>query len=271
MSGKLNGSVAIVTGASRGIGAEIAKVFAAEGAAVVAAARSTSESPGRLAGTLDETVAAINDAGGRAIAVATDLARPEQRERLVREAEREFGEVDILVNNAAVTYFTPVADFGSQQAELMFAIGVHAPLHLSRLVLPGMKARGRGWICNITSDVARHPRIPPSRWGAMGTSTVYGMCKAALERLSTGLAAEVYHSGIAVNALGPARVVPTPGTIFHGVTSAGDPRSESPDVMARAALALCSADPARMSGRIARSQDLLDEIDAETARAAADV
>jgi NAD(P)-dependent dehydrogenase (short-subunit alcohol dehydrogenase family) len=264
MSRKLDGSVAIVTGASRGIGAEIAARFAAEGAAVVAAARSTSENPGRLSGTLDETVATINASGGRALAVATDLAQPEQRERLVREAEREFGRVDILVNNAAIAYFTPAAEFKPGQAELMFTIGVHAPLHLSQLVLPGMRSRGRGWICNITSDVARHPRVPPSRWGAKGTTTLYGMCKAALERLTSGLAAEVYSSGVAVNALGPSKVVPTPGTLFHGVTTEGDPKSESPAVLAEAAMRLCGAEADCISGRVLRSQDFLDELNARS-------
>jgi citronellol/citronellal dehydrogenase len=256
----LNGRVAIVTGASRGIGAEIARRFAAEGARVVVAARSTSSAPGRLAGTLDETVAMITEAGGEAVAVPTDLARPEERERLVREAVAAFGPVDVLVNNAAIAYFTPAAEFDLARLHLMFEIQVHASLHLSQLVLPGMRERGSGWICNITSEVSGHPRVPPSRWGAKGTTTVYGMCKAAVERLSTGMAAEVYADGIAVNALGPSQVVPTPGTVFHGVTSEDDPNAESPEVMAAAALALCSGDPATLSGRIVRSQDLLREL-----------
>jgi citronellol/citronellal dehydrogenase len=260
VTSSLEGSVAIVTGASRGIGAEIATLFAAQGARVVVAARSTSSSPGKLAGTLDETVNLITEAGGEALAVATDLAKPDERERLVQQAIERFGRVDILVNNAAIAYFTSASEFNLSQAHLMFEIQVHAALHLSQLVLPGMRERGRGWICNVTSDVARHPRVPPSRWGAKGTTTVYGMCKAALERFTTGLAAEVYNSGIAVNALGPSKVVPTPGTVFHGVTSDGDPNSESPAVMAAAALALCSGDPAVLSGRIVRSQDFLTEL-----------
>jgi NAD(P)-dependent dehydrogenase (short-subunit alcohol dehydrogenase family) len=256
----MEGSVAIVTGASRGIGAEIARSFAAAGAQVVIAARSTSGQPGRLAGTLEETAAAIRAEGGEVLAVPTDLSQPGDRERLVDEALRAFGRVDVLVNNAAITYFVPVADFDLSRPHLMFEIQVHASMHLSQLVLPGMRERGRGWICNITSDVAGHPRVPPSRWGTKGTTTVYGMCKAAVERLSTGLAAEVYNDGIAVNALGPSKVVPTPGTVFHGVTSEGDPNSEGPEVMAAAALALCSGDPKVLSGRIVHSQDLLAEL-----------
>ena len=86
------------------------------------------------------------------------------------------------------------------------------------------------------------------------------MCKAALERFSTGLAAELYDDNIAVNALSPSRVVPTPGTIFHHLTSQDDPKSEPPSVMAEAALRLCSAEPRTLTGRIAYSQELLAEL-----------
>jgi len=88
---------------------------------------------------------------------------------------------------------------------------------------------------------------------------VYGMCKAALERLSSGLAAEVYRDNIAVNTLSPTRVVPTPGTIFHHLTSEDDPRSEPSAVMAEAALLLCHHEPRTLTGRIAYSQELLAE------------
>ena len=86
------------------------------------------------------------------------------------------------------------------------------------------------------------------------------MCKAAIERLSTGLAAEVYQAGIAVNALSPSKVVPTPGTLFHGLTKEGDPDAEPPAVMAAAARLLCGADGGFISGRIAYSQELLSEL-----------
>jgi citronellol/citronellal dehydrogenase len=255
--GVLDGKIAIVTGASRGIGAAIARRFAAEGAAVAVAARTVEPGQSRFPGTITDTAASINDSGGTAVAIAADLARQEDRERLVAEATQALGPADILVSDAAVTYFTPVEDFSARRYALMFSVQVEAPFELARLVLPGMRERGRGWILNISSIAARHPAADSRR---MRGGTVYGMCKAALERFSTGLASELYDDNIAVNALSPNLVVPTPGTIFHHLTSDDDPNAEPPAVMAEAALTLCHRDPQTLTGRIAYSQDLLTEL-----------
>jgi NAD(P)-dependent dehydrogenase (short-subunit alcohol dehydrogenase family) len=196
--------------------------------------------------------------GGTAVAITVNLSRPEERERLVAETTSQLGQPDILVSNAAVTYFERVEDFTPRRYALMFAVQVEAPFHLATLVLPGMRERGAGWILNISSVAARHPALPPDSWAGRG-GTVYGMCKAALERFSSGLAAELYPENIAVNALSPTRVVPTPGTIFHHLTTADDPRAEPPAVMAEAALLLCHREPQTVTGRIAYSQELLEE------------
>jgi citronellol/citronellal dehydrogenase len=255
----LDGQVAIVTGASRGIGAEIARRFAAAGAAVAVAARTTQAGTSPLAGTIGETAGQIQAAGGTAVAIPADLARPEDREQLAAETTRRLGTPTILVSNAAVTYFSRVEDFTPKRYALMFAVQVEAPFHLARLVLPGMRDAGAGWILNISSVAARHPRMPPGARAGLG-ATVYGMCKAALERFSTGLAAELYPDNIAVNALSPTQVVPTPGTLFHHLTTEDGADAEPPAVMAEAALMLCHGSPRNRTGKITYSQELLAEL-----------
>jgi NAD(P)-dependent dehydrogenase (short-subunit alcohol dehydrogenase family) len=257
--GALEGKVALVTGASRGIGAEIAAHFAAEGARAGVTARTVSSAGQRLPGTIGETVDRVSAEGYCAAAFQADISVPAERERLVREVTNAFGRIDILVNNAAVTYFTPVREFTARRFALMFEVQVTAPMHLSQLVAPGMAERGHGWILNISSGAARHPTFPPTARAVRG-GTVYGMCKAAIERFSTGLAAELYADGVAVNALSPSKVVPTPGTLYHQLTTQDDPNAEPPTVMAAAALALCRAPATELTGRIAYSQALLTEL-----------
>jgi NAD(P)-dependent dehydrogenase (short-subunit alcohol dehydrogenase family) len=258
---ELNGKVALVTGASRGIGAAIAERFAQSGATVVVTARTVDPAASKLAGTIHETVERITQSGGSAVAIGADLSRVSERERLVAETVKQVGPIDVLVNNAAVTYFIPVIGFSAKQFQLMFDVEVTAPFNLAQLVLPGMIAKGEGWILNISSGAARHPTFPPDP-ARHGGGAVYGMCKAALERVSTGLASEVYANNVAVNALSPNRVVPTPGTVFHHLVRPEDPNQvvEPSEVMAEAALALCSVAPRSRTGRIAYSQDLLNEL-----------
>ena len=258
--GSLQGKVAVVTGASRGIGEEIAKRFAADGAAVAVTARTVEEGDHPLPGSISATVRSIVDAGGTAISVAADLAKQEDRARLVEAVEKELGPIEVLVNNAAVTYFEPVADFDEAHYRLMFEVQVRAPFELAQRVLPGMRERKQGWILNISSGAAVHPQGPPYQAAGRG-GTVYGMCKAALERFTTGLAAEVYADGIAVNVLSPSGLVLTPGVLHHHLDRfVPKERHEPAALMAEAAHALCTGDPATLTGKVTYAKPILQEL-----------
>lgn len=260
----LDGRVAIVTGASRGIGEAVARRFAAEGAAVAVSARTVEPGDSQFPGSLNETVSTIRDAGGMAIAIAADLSKPEDRVHLIDQVTKELGPVDVLVNNAAVTWFEPTPTFNLRHYDVMFEVQVKAPVHLAQLVLPAMKERGQGWILNISSGAARHPKGPPYPDQRIGAGTVYGMCKAALERFTTGLAAEVWTDGIAVNVLSPAGPVATPGILFHRlVPPEHADRYEPMEFMVDASLALCTGDPRSRTGLVAYSKPLLDSLRGE--------
>jgi NAD(P)-dependent dehydrogenase (short-subunit alcohol dehydrogenase family) len=260
--GKLEGRTAIVTGASRGIGEEIAKLLASEGARVVCAARTLNEGDHRLlSGSLAGTVAQIREAGGEAVAVAADVSSHEDCQRLVETARSTFGPVGILVNNAALTYYKPIVDYNPKHWVKAFAVNVHGPFMLSQLVLPDMIAARRGAIVNISSGSAIGPgRTPFKDARPVNGGTMYGATKAALERFTQGLAQEVAAHDIAVTALSPSQVVATPGTIYHKIASGlDDPRAEPPSYMARAALLLATEPADKVNGRVTYSQQILGE------------
>ena len=258
--GKLDGKVCVITGASRGIGAEIARLFAAEGGSVVAAARTLREGDHPLEGSLEKTVADIRESGGEATPSSVNISLPEDCERLFEEAHAAYGSVDVLVNNAALTYFIPVKDYPLRRWMRSWAVNFHAPFILSQLAVGDMTESG-GSIVNISSGAAIGPgRGPYPDAPANSGGTCYGAEKAALERFSQGLAQEVYQYGISVTCVSPSQVVPTPGTVFHNlVTGIDDPRGEHPDLMARSALLLATEPLDRVTGRVTYSQQILKE------------
>ena len=174
---------------------------------------------------------------------------------------KEVGRVDILVNNAAFLVPGSTIDVPERYFDRMFEILVKAPHHLCQLVLPGMIERKGGSILNISSGAARHPEKPFTR--SFGGS-VYGMTKAAIERFTTGLAAEMYEHDISVNALSPSKVVATPGQMYgRTYTQEMLDASEPVEVMAEAGYALLTGDPKEVTGGICYSQDVIDDLGVE--------
>src|SRR3990172_6639172 len=205
--GKLDGKTVIVTGASRCMGAEIARLFAAEGGKVVCAARTMKEGEHQFEGSLEKTVGDIRAAGGEATAVAVDISQVEECERLIAAARAAYGPIDVLVNNAALTYFFPVQDYPINKWMRSWAVNFHAPFILSKLALEDMVARKSGAIVNVSSGAAIGPGRGPYTADMLRGGTCYGSEKAALERFTQGLAAEVQQHGVSVTCFAPSLVV----------------------------------------------------------------
>jgi citronellol/citronellal dehydrogenase len=255
--GACDGRVALVTGSSRGLGKAIAQRLAGEGATVALTARTLEPDP-KYDGSLLQTRDEITSAGGRAIAVQADLSATEDRERLFAEVVASVGAPDILVNNAAVTFLRPLDGFPEKRVRLMMEMHVVAPLHLSQLAIPSMRERGRGWILNVTSVGGDLPPGPPfSEFDAAAGFGIYGTVKAALNRLTKSLAAELYDDGIAVNAAAPTNPVATPGA---GTLDLAKTDTEDIALITETAFTLCTGDPKTMTGRIAQTQPFLREI-----------
>lgn len=254
--GRFSGRTAIVTGASRGIGAALARRLAADGADLVLVAR-TLDQHDHLAGSLRETAEACRAFGVRAEPVVADLTDPASRAAIVpRSLELFDGRVDILVNNAAAAMYAEMATYPLKRVRISFEVNVFTPIELSQQVLPGMVERGEGWIVNVSSATARHAVGPP--FGAGGrTMGVYGSSKAALNRLTNAFAAEVHGTGVRINTVEPKAAVMSEGAqALVGDRVTAD-QIESMEEMVEGALFLCDCPP-DVTGGVHVSLDLID-------------
>jgi NAD(P)-dependent dehydrogenase (short-subunit alcohol dehydrogenase family) len=199
---ELTDRVVIVTGASRGIGKALAIGLAARGATVVCAARTVTAELGGLPGTIHDTVAAIEAARGRALAVRCDIGEPDDIERLVATTADTYGRIDVLINNAMAPTRTTFEDSTVDQWDESMRVNVRSLYLFCHAVVPHMAKSGGGSIINMSSGGAGHestPFMPPGY-------VIYAVAKAAMERFSSALAPELRDLGVAINALRPGAV-----------------------------------------------------------------
>lgn len=249
MAQYLENKVALVTGASRGIGRAIAQRLASAGATVIVTARSLNAPASShrtstvetLPGTLQETVELIETAGGKAIAIAADLSDPQSRQNLINKILEMPRSVDILVNNAGLTNFAPAESMLLEVFDQTIDHYFRVPFLLAQAFIPGMKKSGAGWIVNVGSVAALRPTVHNVVYG----DAVYAACKAALARLTQGMAQELLSSNIAVNLVAPSTAVRTPGA---ALMIPDDFPTEDVAYLAETALALCHLPAAERSG-----------------------
>lgn len=270
-AGRLDGRVAIVTGASRGLGAAIAAAFAAQGAAVAVAARTSQSIDDRLPGSVHTVVERIRRGGGRALAVQCDVSEDDDLVRLVDQVRGAWGPINLVVNNAAVTVPgrpghrvrpsalsapTPATALAMPAKGLRrhLEVNVVAAYRLVQLTALDMIAAGQGAVINISSDAANRPGPGPYDDPAEALLLAYGTSKAALQTMTQYLACELSPHGVAVNALLPSAPIDTPGLrATAGTSIATVPIADFAEAAVR--LALAKADT--FTGQVAYHEDVL--------------
>jgi citronellol/citronellal dehydrogenase len=243
----LNGRVAFVAGASRGIGATVAAALAREGAAVAVAARS--EQQGKLPGTIGSVANGIIAAGGWALPVTCDVTSELSVNAAVEATVAEFGGIDILVANAGVLWLGPVEATPLKRWQLCLDVNLTGVFLVTKAVIPHVRARGGGSLITVTTT-----GVNMIDQGA----NAYWVSKAAAERLYLGLASDLRPDNIAVNCLSPSRVVLTEGWEAGGGGYEMPPEMvEPPEAMGNAAVLLASQDASGITGTVQRSEELI--------------
>jgi NAD(P)-dependent dehydrogenase (short-subunit alcohol dehydrogenase family) len=275
-----SGKVVFVTGASRGIGEYIAYEFASLGANVALMAKSSSDAPHKVfEGTVESTSENCAKYGVEVLAVRGDVSHEDDVLAAYEATMAKFGRCDILVNNAAVSYIQPFLELSAKRWNILMGVNVLGPAMLSRAFIPQMIERGEGRVINISSGSGRldldtsrldsaadtpNPFTGTASFGEAGQSlgdsqTAYGTSKAALNRLTVGLANEMRGRGIAVNALAVSAVTPA---FRHNLPDADYSVSELPEAPAQVTTWL-AGQPIEFTGQILDQDELIGDLRAQ--------
>jgi citronellol/citronellal dehydrogenase len=247
MGGRLDGKVAIVTGASRGIGRAMALGLAREGATVVIAAKSEKERRA-LPGTIHSVAEEVRSLGGEALPIRVDVSRDEQVAAMASEVEARLGRADVLVNNAGALWWKDVLHTPMSRFDLVMGVNARAAFACTQALLPLMLRGGGGHVVVCS---------PPIDLAALPGRVAYLMSKFGMTMLALGLAEELRDRGVAVNALWPVTLIESQATINYRI---GGPRTwRKADILADALLELVTTAPADITGRALLDEDFLRE------------
>ncbi len=239
------GRVAIITGASRGIGRALALGLARSGWHVVIAAKST-EATERLPGSIHSVAQEVEALGAQALPVRVDVRDEQQIEAMVAQTLERFGRIDLLVNNAGALHWQSVLDTPAKKFDLVMAVNARAAFLCSRAVLPAMIERRWGHIINMS---------PPLDLVMLPGRVAYGMSKLGMTLLTHGLAEEVRPHNVAVNSLWPVTIIESQASINWKL---GSPEQwRKPDILVDCVLRIVAKEPTEMTGRALLDEDFL--------------
>ncbi|UYP28876.1 NAD(P)-dependent oxidoreductase [Pseudomonas sp. Z8(2022)] len=247
----LNGKTLFITGASRGIGREIALKAAADGANIVIAAKSAKPHP-KLEGTIFSVAAEVEAAGGKALALQLDVRDERAVAAAMAQAAEHFGGIDALVNNAGAIKLVGVEKLEPKRFDLMYQINTRAVMVCSQAALPYLKNSAGGHILNLSP-----PLNLDAKWFAQHgpyTVTKYGM-----SMLTLGMSEEFRKYGISVNSLWPKTMIATAAIEFELGSRDAFKRARTPAIMADAAHVILSSQGRSITGRLLIDEDILRE------------
>jgi citronellol/citronellal dehydrogenase len=238
--------VAIITGASRGVGAALAVALAQEGCRIVAAAKTIDPHP-RLPGTLGDTVRAVEEVGSEAMAFQVDVRFEDQVEAMVAAAMDRFGRVDYMINNAGAIFWSPIKSWPTKKFDLVMNVNVRGAFLCSRAVLPIMKEQGFGHILMMS---------PPEHPEAAVGKAPYLISKVGMTMVARAIDAENQADGICASALWPVTALKTAATVNLGMGN--DAQWRTVDILVDATLELLAMDPKTTRFRAWLDEEVLE-------------